>query len=361
MRAFDGTTSIIQPLIAPLYGGHTRLRGARCVLGTRASRATTWCARSGKQARGETGLRPALGARAARRHRCRTALSPRRSRRRAPTGIRAHAAPTSADGLELVFRPDPYVLDGRFANNGWLQELPRPLTKLTWDNAALVAPATAERLGLVQRRRRGAELPRPHGARTGLDRRPARRPDTVTVALGYGRTRAGRVGERRRLRRRRPPAERRACGSARACSWRRPARRTRSRARRTTTPWTAGRSSAGPRSRNGARSPTSRRHMAHDARRRTMTLYPPTPYDGHAWGMTIDLGACIGCNACVVACQAENNISVVGKEQVLRGREMHWIRIDRYFAGDARRPRDRCTSPCPACTARTRRARWSAR
>ena len=147
-------------------------------------------------------------------------------RRRAPTGIRARAAPTvGATASSSTFRLDPYVLDGRFANNGWLQELPRPLTKLTWDNAALVAPATAERLGLASDDVVELTLPRPHGARRRSGSRPARRPDTVTVALGYGRTHAGRVGNGVGFDAGAHPAERRPLGRRRACSWRRPARR----------------------------------------------------------------------------------------------------------------------------------------
>ena len=103
-------------------------------------------------------------------------------------------------------------------------------------------------------------------------------------------------------------------------------------------------------------------HMQHTFPK-TLTLYPDHEYNGNKWGMAIDLTSCTGCGACVVACVAENNIPVVGKEQVGADREMHWIRVDHYFAGDVEDESGavRTTSRCRACSARTRRARWCAR
>jgi molybdopterin-containing oxidoreductase family iron-sulfur binding subunit len=248
----------------------------------------------------------------------------------------APAVPAPApSGLEILFRPDASVGDGRGANNGWLQELPKPLTKLTWDNVAMVSPKSAQMLGV-----KTGDL----ANLTVADRsmtvpvwvEPGQADACVSVTLGYGRWLAGAVGN----------------GVGFDAN--------------------ALRSSAQPWALSGARMEalgrwkelaTTQDHFTMDGRgfiqvetleayradpaRAAETkpeppaaddFYPPVAYKGHAWGMSIDLNACIGCNACVVACQAENNIPVVGRDQVFRGREMHWIRIDRYFEGDPEEP-----------------------
>ena len=239
----------------------------------------------------------------------------------------AWSVPPRADRLTAVFAPDPSVWDGQYAGNAWLQELPKPLTKQVWGNAALLAPETAAALEL----RTGDEVEIEAAERrvTGpVMVVPGHAPDTVTLTLGYGRMHAGRVGngigfDAYRL-------------------------------RTTKSPWLLDGITLTP---TGRRVPVITTQMHHGMEGRNIvrvvadprsalpeqpprpSLYPEMPYEGHAWGMAIDLDACIGCNACVVACQAENNVPVVGPEEVARGREMHWLRIDRYYAGTASEPR----------------------
>ena len=240
------------------------------------------------------------------------------------------APPSGTGGLEIHFAPDPAVYDGRFANNGWLQELPKPLTKLTWDNAAMIGPSTAARLGLknedvVEIRYRNRTVNAPVWVQ------PGHAPDAMTVHLGYGRTRAGRVAEGAgfnafTLRTSDAPwagygAQLRKTGNSYRLAG------------------TQGHHSMEGRAivRAGTledfkAAPDFPQHLE-EAPKKSLTLYPDWKYEGYKWGMAVDQTVCTGCSACVVACVAENNIPVIGKEQVLRGREMHWLRIDRYFEG----------------------------
>ncbi|HXG33597.1 MAG TPA: TAT-variant-translocated molybdopterin oxidoreductase [Bryobacteraceae bacterium] len=327
-RAFEGTVTIVQPLIAPLYGGKSAHEMVAAFSG-KPDRAGYDIVREHwrQQYRGadfeefwqralHDGVVPG------------TALPPKKvSLRR-----EVLAVPPSprGEGIEICFRPDPTIWDGRFANNGWLQELPKPLTKLTWDNAALVSPRLAERLGLaneevVELRCGGASVEAPVWIVPGCA------DNSVTVHLGYGRTRAGKVAagagfDANRIR-------------SAAAPWRRAGLEIRRTGRRRRLAVTQEHHSM--EGRNLVRAATLREfhddpHFAHHGAHEPaaeMSLYPGFRYEGYSWGMAIDLNACIGCGACVVACQAENNIPVVGRREVARGREMHWIRVDRYFEG----------------------------
>ena len=238
-------------------------------------------------------------------------------------------------GLEIIFRPDPTVWDGRFANNGWLQELPKPLTKITWDTVAWISPRLAEARGLtngdvIELKYRG------NTARMPVWVMPGHPQQSVTVFLGYGRRMAGRVGT----------------AASDATQFNAYLLRT------SDAPWFGNGlevSKTGDRyllattqehhlmeGRAPVRTATleqyrSEPHVIQEQGEkppRTLTLYPEHAYDGYKWGMAIDLSTCTGCSACTIACVAENNIPVVGKEQVATGREMHWIRVDHYFKGD---------------------------
>ena len=273
-------------------------------------------------------------------------------------------------GFEIVFRTDPTIYDGRFANNGWLQELPKPLTKVTWDNAALLSPNTAQQLGITKTiGEKGGDiyvdtLKITSQGRTISDAVPTwitpGQPDgVITIHLGYGRTRAGRVGNEHGF--------------------------NAYEIRTSDSPWSAGgvqveKASAqhllavtqlhfmledrnfSKEDRDVLRSQTLEEYLkgtpageTHDPRADD-TLYHPELFNyqdqgnglNYAWGMAIDLNNCVGCNACTIACQSENNIPVVGKEQVVRSREMHWIRVDTYFKGeDANKPEQTKFMPVP--------------
>jgi molybdopterin-containing oxidoreductase family iron-sulfur binding subunit len=249
--------------------------------------------------------------------------------------VAATPGPRVGEGIEVVFRPDPSVWDGRFANNAWLQELPKSLTKLTWDNAALMSVHTADALKVVS----GDMIEIRKGERSLTIPawiNPGHADDTITLHLGYGRTRAGRVANEigfnvNVLRLADTPDVLTGVEVAKsrgsydlAC---------------TQDHWTL----AG---RNLVRVATTEQYtkdpgFAHEREETELTganMLPMYKYEGYAWGMSIDQNVCTGCNACVVACVAENNIAVVGKAQVLNGREMHWLRIDRYYTGNIDNP-----------------------
>jgi molybdopterin-containing oxidoreductase family iron-sulfur binding subunit len=264
------------------------------------------------------------------------------------------AAPAvTREGIEIVFRPDPYVLDGRNANNGWLQELPRPLSKVTWDNVAYVSARTAEQLLHIPVERSGnQDQPvieikyQGRSAKLPVWVQPGTADDVVVVVFGGGRTKSGRVGT--------------GVGHDVFAL------------RGSNAVWFDGGATI---AKTGESYPiySTQNHFVmedrHAVRVVTMaelranpksveeqgperptadeSLYPAHEYNGYKWGMAIDLNACTGCSACIIACIAENNIPVVGKTQVGRSREMHWLRVDTYFEGDPASPSGVYNQPIP--------------
>ncbi len=328
-RAFDGTVTILQPLIEPLYGGKTALEVLAAALGQPAAKGLDLL-RAHWQKQHPDGFdaffRKSL-------HDGFVEGSALPARAFKPVAnVPAPAAAADAAGLEVVFRTDPGIFDGRFANNGWLQEVPKPLTKLTWDNAAHVSLATAKRLGvknedLVAITAGGATLTAPVWIL------PGQPDDVVTLHFGHGRTRAGRVGNGTGVNAYRLRA---ATGLWLATASVQKAGGT--------TELATTQHHFNMEGRHLVRTGTFEEYRKDPefARRLeevpTISLYPGFKYDGHAWGLAVNLSSCTGCNACVVACQSENNIPTIGKEEVRRGREMHWIRIDRYYEGSPDNP-----------------------
>jgi molybdopterin-containing oxidoreductase family iron-sulfur binding subunit len=325
-RSVDGVATVIQPVIQPLYDTrslHTLLAGLTAD-GTPDARSIVrqfWVDELADDAAWNAALKigfvPGTGAKAA-------AASPR--------SIPIQLQKSNGD-VEVVIRPDPTIGDGSGANNGWLQELPKPLTKVTWDNVIAISPETARKLGIggsgepasnrvpmIEVECGGRSITGPVWVMPG-------QPDGVaTVYLGYGRRSVGRVGN--------------GIGYD-AYSLRTAA-----------TPWsTAGTLLPVPGTAVVATTQTHHRleggedvptvpsaDAAYAETGGGESIYPRWNEGEPAWGMVIDTDLCIGCNACITACQAENNVPVVGKKQVYEGREMHWLRVSRLYTGEPANP-----------------------
>jgi molybdopterin-containing oxidoreductase family iron-sulfur binding subunit len=249
-------------------------------------------------------------------------------------------------GLELAFYPSASTWDGRFANNGWLQETPEPLTKLTWDNAALMSPATAKQIGLetgdlVILEAQGRQIGMPVWVQPGHADR------AISVALGYGRSQCGRVGDNvghNAYRLRTTSNLHFGDGALRKTG------ETYQLVSAQEHYSMEGRPLVREATLEGYRKDPDFVEQEKESAE-SFSMFPDFDYTkGNQWGMVIDLNACIGCNACAVACQAENNVPIVGKDQVARGREMHWIRLDRYYSGPEDNP-EALTQPmtCQQC------------
>ena len=360
----DGTVSIIQPLIEPLYGGKT----ANEVLGAFIEQPNTsayeWVRNFWKSQHNTPDYEEFWRRTVHNGFMPNTAVAPKAVTAKT-SGFPAANAP--AQGLEIVFRPDPKIHDGRFANNGWLQELPSPISMITWDNALLVGRSTAEKLGL-EKLADSAEM-----VELDLNGRkleavawivPGGPEDCVTLHLGYGRNQAGRTGNGHGYNGyllRTTTAQHVANGLK--------IRKTGEKhdVAAVHMHWNVDFDDRGDqeeKKRGILRSATLDEYEMNprfaqaefEAPKSSFTLYKPNehPYNKeatpNAWGMVIDLNSCIGCNTCVVACQSENNIPVVGQWEVRRGREMHWIRIDNNFIGDYENPHTHFQPvPCMQC------------
>jgi MoCo/4Fe-4S cofactor protein with predicted Tat translocation signal len=355
-RAYDGTASVIQPMIAPLYDGksaHEVLAAFTDQMGTSSHDVVqTYWKSQHPTADFETWWRTAVhdGFVAG-------SASPAKPLSAKVAALPAQAAASGSGTYEISFRPDPTIYDGTFINNAWLQETPKPLSRNTWDNVAMISPAMAtawklNQLGdqndhqsdnqrVLEIEIQGRKVEVPYWPQPG-------HPDgAITLFLGYGQTKAGRVGsgtgyDAYKVR---PSANQYAVTAASAKvlmdkGW--------------DLAVTQGHFTMDDREpvkvatleeflKNKNFAHENKDEEPQDNRDKQESLYSNFKtkenfYNKYAWGMSIDLNSCIGCQACAVACQAENNISVVGKEQVQRGREMQWIRIDAYYEGDPANP-----------------------
>jgi MoCo/4Fe-4S cofactor protein with predicted Tat translocation signal len=335
-RSYDGTATIIQPLIAPLYGGRTAAEVLSVLLDETPQKSydlvrATWHEQFGDafEASWHESLANGL-------------IADSQFAPRAPSlqptvnslSIGSGADVSAKGTFEVLLLPDPSVGNGGFANNGWLQELPKPFTKLTWENAVLMSPADAAERGCGD-----GDVVRVEVGGRSVDGPvcivPGHASGCVTCHLGYGRKRAGNIGtglgfDAYELRGAESESIIPGARIIKTGDYVELARTQKHHVidgRNIVHSRTLEDYLANPESAN-----------AHGGHHELATLYPEDEYPRFAWGMAIDLTKCMGCNACVVACQAENNVPIVGKEQVIRSREMHWLRLDIYYSGEPDNP-----------------------
>jgi molybdopterin-containing oxidoreductase family iron-sulfur binding subunit len=362
-RAYDGTISLIQPLIAPLYEGKTAYEVFAALQGHADKTAYDVVREYWKSQKSEkefdsfwsNSLHDGVIAGSALQARPVTvslnlAVGEWNRISNAPVLHRGNA-----DAVEVVFRPDPTIYDGRYANNAWLQEAPKPITKLTWDNTAQMSPVTAQKLkvtngDVVQIGLNYVSIEAPVWIV------PGHANNSITLHLGYGRRRAGRLGtgigfNASALQPSELPWIQVEFGTIPGPKVTKTGKRYELAATQHHNIIDVNGHKEELESQNAFKRDLVRtgtlaefKHNpkfaqeAGEAPASGLTLYPGHEYKGYSWGMAIDLNKCVGCGACVVACQAENNIAVVGKQEVIHGREMHWLRIDTYFRGDVETP-----------------------
>ncbi len=366
-RTATGVAAVQQPMIDPLYGGKSAIEVLAMVLDLPQKKGFTivksFYAGSEKpdQARENT-WRKALndgviaGAPVA-------PVSPSLNAAQVSAAVAAMPAPNT-NGFEVAFVPSSIAWDGSFANNAWMQETPDPITKLVWDNAVMVSPATARQLNLTT----GDKVTLSQGSyklEAAAMIQPGQADGTAVISLGFGRTRAGNVGNEvgfnANLIRTAGNfwygggfALAKADGTHKFVT-------TQEHGSMDEPVLGIGSLKGGGEHRPLVREVSIEEYKKEPDVIKEMvelpsleSLHPKVPLadytQGYQWGMAIDLGACTGCNACVVACQAENNTPVVGKEMVSVGREMHWLRIDRYYVGPEDEPRAvEQPLPCMQC------------
>jgi len=340
VRAYDGTVSIVQPLIAPLYQSKSAHQILAALLGESDAAPLAMVKEFWRKRLGAENFEQVWHESLRKGFIANTASLPVKVQVNRQAAAMANPfATTQSSGNEIIFRPDPSLFDGRFADNGWLQELPKPLTKLTWDNAALVSPAFAEQLNVVNGQMVMLET-RAGSAHLPVWIMPGHPDDAVSVYLGPGRKAENDVYQLR----------------AADSPWFTTVR---------ITPTHKHYRLACTQPHQMMESPSTKELIhfepieeftkgignhreTREGHRVSLSLFPAWDYSkGHQWAMTIDNNTCIGCNACVIACQAENNIPVVGKEEVLRSREMHWLRIDTYYHGESHGDPDTYFEPVP--------------